>query len=516
MTGLVEPRGKPLSDPTLGTVMADYRFAAQVISRSQGRSVTAAAAYRSASLIADARTGEIHDYTRKGGVEWTGTMAPKNAPAWTHNREKLWNMVEQKEIRKDAQLAREVQLSLPHELNFEQRKGLVRDFVQQEFVGRGMVADIAMHKPDRGGDQRNFHVHILLTTREIGPEGFGKKNRDWNSREELTAMRAAWANVQNEHLRQQLGPQAPQVTHLSYAERGVDKVATIHLGPTATGMERRGIETFLGDHNRKAARRNQPIRASRSRIAQLETGAQKRSERSFSFVANEARLAAKKALDVKRSVEVQLKDVLAKKHYLVTESSPKALEAQLLQDTKAEVRRLKIRLARSEEQARDLRKRSRSLLQWVTNPSRMIWLKIAELHQRDRLEAALQSAEAQLSVRRNWLASHEGKVWLDQGRRAPEWRQVRTEERRLRRHARSAEHQAADAIKLVGQAEGLASVAYGRSGVASGIELLDGPVNTRKYLSEMGERLQAAIQALPPDLGQKLEQVLDRSRGRAN
>jgi ATP-dependent exoDNAse (exonuclease V) alpha subunit len=259
--------------------MADYRFAAQVISRSQGRSVTAAAAYRSASLIADARTGEVHDYTRKGGVEWTGIEAPEGAPAWVHDREKLWNMVEQKEVRKDAQLAREVQLSLPHELNFQQRRDLVRDFAQREFVGRGMVADIAMHKPDRGGDQRNFHVHILLTTREIGPEGFGKKNRDWNSREELTAMRAAWAEVQNEHLRQHLGLEAPQVTHLSYAERGVEKVATVHLGPTATGMERRGVETFLGDHNRDAARRNQTIRSSRQRMSELESATHRRSEK---------------------------------------------------------------------------------------------------------------------------------------------------------------------------------------------------------------------------------------------
>jgi len=277
--------------------MADYRFAAQVISRSQGRSVTAAAAYRSASVIADARTGEIHDYTRKTGVEWTGVMAPEDAPAWVQDREKLWNMVERKEVRKDAQLAREVQLSLPHELNFEQRQALVCDFVQREFVARGMVADIAMHKPDRGGDQRNFHVHILLTTRDIGPEGFGKKNREWNSREELTAMRAAWAEIQNTHLRQHLGPQAPQVSHLSYADRGEEKVPTIHLGPVATGMERKGMETVLGDYNRDAARRNQSIRQSRERMAEIENTLERRATRSFGYVANEARLEAKKAID---------------------------------------------------------------------------------------------------------------------------------------------------------------------------------------------------------------------------
>src|ERR1700744_122290 len=354
MTGLVEPRGEPLSDPDLGNAMADYSFDAQVISRSQGRSVTAAAAYRSASLIADARTGEVHDYTRKGGVEWCGTVAPDNAPAWVHDREKLWNMVEQKEIRKDAPLPREVKLPRPHELNFEQRRELVCNFVRREFVHRGMVADIANHKPDRGGDQRNFHVHILLTTREIGPEGFGKKNRDWNSREELTAMRAAWADIQNEHLRRHFGPQAPQVTHLSYAERGVEKVATVHLGPTATGMERRGIKTFLGNHNRDAARRNRTIRSSRQRIGELETAAQKRTERRFAYVANEARLAAKKAIDAKRDAEARLKNVLSRKQDLAQRSSRRAIEAKLLQESKDEVRRLKLRMARSAEQGREL------------------------------------------------------------------------------------------------------------------------------------------------------------------
>jgi hypothetical protein len=496
--------------------MADYRFAAQVISRSQGRSVTAAAAYRSASLIADARTGEVHDYTRKGGVEWCGTIGPDDAPSWVHDREKLWNMVEQKEIRKDAQLAREVQLSLPHELNFEQRRALVCDFVQREFVGRGMVADIAMHKPDRGGDQRNFHVHILLTTREIGPDGFGKKNRDWNSREELGAMRAAWADVQNDHLRRHLGPQAPQVTHLSYAERGVDKVATVHLGPTATGMERRGVETFLGNHNRDATRRNQTIRSSRQRIAELETAAQKRTERSYAYVANEAKLSAKKAIDAKREAEARLKNVLSRKHGLAQGSSRKALEAQILQETKGEVRRLKVRMAKSAEQGRELRKKAKSLSRWITDPARMIWLKIAELHQQDRLEAALRSAEAHLLVRQQWLASAEGKIWIDQGRRAPEWRQVRSEERRLRRHVRRAEREATAALATARQAEGLSQVVYGRSGVATGIDLPDQPQSQKHYLGEINRKLLDAVQSLPPDLGAKLSKTLDKGRGQAD
>jgi ATP-dependent exoDNAse (exonuclease V) alpha subunit len=493
--------------------MADYRFAAQVISRSQGRSVTAAAAYRSATVIADARTGEIHDYTRKTGVEWTGIMAPDDAPAWVQDREKLWNMVEQKEIRKDAQLAREVQLSLPHELNFEQRQGLVRDFVQREFVRRGMTADIAMHKPDRGGDQRNFHVHILLTTRDIGPDGFGKKNRQWNSREELTAMRAAWSDIQNAHLRQHLGPEAPQVTHLSYAERGVEKIATIHLGPIATGMERKGMETVLGDYNRDAARRNQSTRQSRERMAEIENILERRVTRSFGYVANEAKLEAKKAIDDKRMVEKSLQDILARKKSLTATTSPKALEAQVLRETRAEIRALKKRIEATRRQGRSLRKKVRSVSLWVTNPARMIWLKIAELHQRDRLVAALRMAEAKLTVRREWLRSYEGRTWMNQSRRVPELRTLRTEERKARRHVRAAERRVGQALVIAKEAEGLKSILYGKANVPSGIDLPENPGDSRKYLATMAARLQAAQQALPEDLRRKL--ALELSRGRS-
>src|SRR6202012_3272484 len=249
----------------------------------------------------------------------------------------------------------------------------------------------------------------------------------------------------------------------------------VHLGPTATGMERRGIETFLGNHNRDAARRNRTIRSSRQRIGELETAAQKRTERSFAYVANEAKLAAKKAIDAKRDAEARLKNVLSRKQDLGHGSSRKALEAQLLQESKDEVRRLKLRMARSAEQGRELRKKAKSLSRWVTNPARMIWLKIAELHQRDRLEAALKSAEAHLIVRQQWLNSPEGQVWIDQGRRAPEWRQVRSEERRLPRHVRRAEREAAAALVPARQAEGLSQIVYGRAGVPKGIDLPDQP-----------------------------------------
>jgi len=180
--------------------MAIYHFDASVISRSKGRSATAASAYRTAEVIKDHRTGEVHDYTRKSGVLHTEIIAPDNAPAWAHDRSSLWNAVEDAERRKDAQVAREVRVALPSELSTEQNADLVRAFVQEQFVARGMIADVALHAPGREGDQRNHHAHIMLTTREIGPEGFGAKERDWNAKDLLVDWRQSWAEHVNDTL----------------------------------------------------------------------------------------------------------------------------------------------------------------------------------------------------------------------------------------------------------------------------------------------------------------------------
>jgi len=180
--------------------MAIYHFDASVISRSKGRSATAAAAYRTAEVIKDHRTGEVHDYTCKGGVLHTETIAPDHAPAWVQDRAALWNAVEQVERRKDAQVAREVRVALPSELSTEQNADLVQAFMREQFVARGMIVDVALHAPGREGDQRNHHAHIMLTTREVGPEGFGAKNRDWNAKELLVSWRGSWAEHVNDTL----------------------------------------------------------------------------------------------------------------------------------------------------------------------------------------------------------------------------------------------------------------------------------------------------------------------------
>lgn len=183
--------------------MAIYHLRATMISRSHGRSATAASAYRVAERIEDRRTGLTFDYAAKGGVDHTEILAPDHAPDWVHDRSELWNRVEESETRKNSQVAREVRVALPDELTHAQRVALVRDYAQAQFVDRGMVADIALHAPGREGDERNHHAHILLTTRELDAEGsvpgggFTTKNRDWNKVEVLEGWREAWARDSN-------------------------------------------------------------------------------------------------------------------------------------------------------------------------------------------------------------------------------------------------------------------------------------------------------------------------------
>ena len=177
--------------------MAIYHLRATMISRSAGRSATAAAAYRSASHIEDHRTGLSFDYRARSGVDHVEILAPADAPGWAQDRAALWNAVEAAETRKNSQVAREIRVALPAELDHGQRVELVRDFCQRQFVDRGMVADIALHAPGREGDDRNHHAHILLTTREIAAEGFTAKNRDWNAVEVLEGWREAWAQDSN-------------------------------------------------------------------------------------------------------------------------------------------------------------------------------------------------------------------------------------------------------------------------------------------------------------------------------
>lgn len=274
--------------------MAVYHLSAKVISRSAGRSAVAAAAYRSGDRLTAERYGIEHDYSRRHGIEHSEILAPDDAPEWMRDREQLWNGVEAVEKRKDAQLAREVEISLPRELSHDQRVELVRGFVQSEFVDRGMVADVAIHCPTASDGLEQPHAHVMLTTREIIPnEGFGGKNRDWNRSEALDGWRERWADHQNRALERAGHEQ--RVDHRSLeAQRGealeiandnargeperqdarsraeaLDREPQPKLGVSAAAMERRGIETDRGDLVRQATERNAERMTLREQVREI-------------------------------------------------------------------------------------------------------------------------------------------------------------------------------------------------------------------------------------------------------
>jgi ATP-dependent exoDNAse (exonuclease V) alpha subunit len=234
--------------------MAIYHLHLSIISRGKGKSAVASAAYRAGERIKNEYDGIIHDYTRKTGIVHSEILAPSNAPDWVKCRSILWNEVEKTERRSVSRLAREIEVSLPIELNSQQQLELVRDFAYDCFVKEGMIADIAIHDKKDG----NPHAHIMLTTREISKEGFTVKNRNWDKREMLqNKWRPMWAEKVNQHLKEKGIEQ--RIDHRSYEEQGIEKIPTVHKGKSVTRLEKRGVKTRVGDINREIEAANREI-----------------------------------------------------------------------------------------------------------------------------------------------------------------------------------------------------------------------------------------------------------------
>jgi Ti-type conjugative transfer relaxase TraA len=215
--------------------LAIYHLTAKVVSRAKGQSVVASAAYRASEALHDDRYGMTHDYTRKRGVEHSEILAPEDAPAWVYDRQTLWNTVELCEKRKDAQLAREIEVGLPIELTHAENVELVRDYVKTHFVAKGMVADFSIHEDDPG----NPHAHILLTMRKVSEKGFGAKVRTWNAKKELLTWRDAWASHANEHLAR--AGHAVRIDHRTLEAQGIELEPGKKIG---VGRERHADETL--------------------------------------------------------------------------------------------------------------------------------------------------------------------------------------------------------------------------------------------------------------------------------
>jgi len=236
--------------------MAIFHLSVKAIGRANGRSATAAAAYRAATRIEDERTGLTHDYTRKTGVAYREIVVPDGAPHWAQDRVQLWNAAELAETRKNSTVAREFEVALPGELAAPERRHLATSLAQEIAARHRCAVDVAIHAPGRGGDNRNHHAHLLMTTRRLEASGFTEKTRELDDLKtgEVTRWRERWATLVNEHLEEH--GHKERVDHRSLEAQGLDREATYHKGPAVTAIERRGeVSHVTYRHQDEAAER---------------------------------------------------------------------------------------------------------------------------------------------------------------------------------------------------------------------------------------------------------------------
>ncbi len=263
--------------------MALYHFHVGQVKRSAGQSVIESAAYRAGERLYSERYGEYSDYTRKGGVVYTEILLPPHAPREYADRQTLWNAVEAAERGKNAQLAYSFDIALQNEFTLEENIALARRFLLDNFVSRGMIADFAVHRPDKAGGIENPHFHVLCPIRPLNPDGiWGAKQRrvyredgkfdavpttDWGKPEALEVWRKAWAELCNAKFKDK-GLEC-RIDHRSYERQGIDQAPTVHEGVAVRQMEAKGIATDKGERNRWIRSANAMLRTLREKIKAL-------------------------------------------------------------------------------------------------------------------------------------------------------------------------------------------------------------------------------------------------------
>lgn len=247
--------------------MAVFHLSTKIFSRKNGDSAVMKAAYRAGERLFDERTGEPHDYSHRRGVEHAEVVMPTGS-IWAPNRSELWNAVERKNKRADSQVAREFEVSLPSELDADRRRKLAIAFTREIADRYSIATDVAIHAPSHAGDKRNHHAHILTSTNKVDGLGFGNKARELDlvahnmsgklgQSNEIEWLRARWAEMVNLALAE--CEVAVRVDHRSYERQALAaghdvklaNLPTVHLGPQASALERRGIATVPGDLNRE-------------------------------------------------------------------------------------------------------------------------------------------------------------------------------------------------------------------------------------------------------------------------
>ncbi len=271
-----------------------FHFSISMISRGKSKSAVASAAYISCEKITNEWDGVTHDYHNKKGLLHSEIFLPENIPINLKDRATLWNSVELNEKASNAQLARNFIIALPKELSFEENKKLITDFIQENFVSKGMIVDLAIHDESNEGNN-NIHAHIMTTLRPINEKGqwqakskkeyilddYGNKilNKngkpktrkveltDWNDRGNAEKWRESFATLCNQYLEKNNFEK--RVDHRSFERQGIEEIPTIHLGASAGALERKGIETDKGNINREIKKHNSLVKAIRERITEL-------------------------------------------------------------------------------------------------------------------------------------------------------------------------------------------------------------------------------------------------------
>ena len=264
--------------------MAIYHFSMKPVSRAKGRSAVASMAYRAGEKLTNERDGITHDYTAKQGVEHAEIVLPEGVNAdWARDRSTLWNAAEFAEKRKDARVAREFEVALPHELSAEERLEAAREMAQELADRYGAAVDFAIHAPHEASDVRNHHAHILMTTRQVTENGLGDKTylereNKWllahdlpTTDMQLRDLRQRWEGIANERLA--MAGLDIRIDHRSHMERGLEIAPTEHMGVHASQMERRGLDVSRSRLDEDAARRNaELIREKPEQVLTLITG----------------------------------------------------------------------------------------------------------------------------------------------------------------------------------------------------------------------------------------------------
>jgi ATP-dependent exoDNAse (exonuclease V) alpha subunit len=258
--------------------MAIFHLHTRSISRGAGRSAAAAAAYRAGERIRDERTGVLHNHSHRTDVSHKEILLPSRLQAgqcsWATDRASLWNAAERAELRHDARVAREYQVTLPFELSAVERLRLARSFAQELAERHNVAIDLAVHAPPAGGDPRNHHAHLLATSREITASGFGgKAGLDMTGSErrrrglpvgiaEIKAVREGWATLSNQAF-EAAGLQV-RVDHRSLRAQGIDREPLPHIPARAFYMERRGLHSEIAERIRERYRARVQARLARA------------------------------------------------------------------------------------------------------------------------------------------------------------------------------------------------------------------------------------------------------------